>query len=1397
MFVLVLYRYSGSSNFQKSEAGLTGSITLNLPEEYGVNFNHNGDLIEFTNSGAVKVAGVAYTGRSQFSRRGQIRGSTVLNLPDEYGVEFNHEGDLSNFKSEGVLNFGSRRYTGRSQFSKRGDKVSGGVSVHVPEEYGVEFKHEGDLNDFNNEGVLTFGREKYTGKSRFSKRGNNVNGGVSVHIPEEYGVQFKHEGDLDNFNNEGVLTFGREKYTGTSRFSKRGNRVEGSAFLNIPERYGVEYKHRGDLNNFNNEGTLTYGRRQITGTSRFSRRGQRVEGAVTVNTPEPYGVEFQHEGDLTNFNNEGTLTYGRKRFNGNSRFTKQGSRVEGSATVNIPEPYGVEFKHEGDLDNFNNEGAVTYRRDRYTGSSRFSKQGKRLSGGATVNIPDEYSFNFNHRGSLDSFSNDGAVTVAGRKYNGETEFTKRGARVSSKAKINIPEEYSVGFGHQGDFNDFQNSGVVKVDRRTYAGKSSFKKSGTRVEGAASVNVPEEYGFKFTHMGGLKEFANSGEVKVDRAVYSGSSEFRLDNSGVEGRASARVPQEYAVSFKHQGPVTRFNNEAAVKIPGREFSGNTEFTLTGNNVAGQATIRLPEEYGLSFSHQGPLKSFNNELTVRTPQRAYTGTSQLKMNDEGIAGAIKANLPREYGVEFNHEGKWNNFNNKATVTYANRKYSGLSELLLKGKKAEGRVVLRVPDMYSIKFKHQGSLRDFSNEAMLKAFNKKFTMGSEFRMNGDTVRGTANVRIPEEYTLTFSHNGPPTDFNTNTEAILDGKTYTANVAFKKEGKKIESSGQITTPHRQAKSLEYRYNHQGDLYNFKQDVYAAAGNQRFSAKSEYSLSGKELNGRVEVATPFHKARTVVLEVKHDGKLKNFKNSATLEINDKRYTANGEMKLFGKKKQGSFMVNIPEEYGFKFMHKGGSVTDWTNKATVSLGEERIDMNSALSIEPTNIDAMLSVRTPFRQARDFGFTFNHKGDASKFTTMAEVTTPVREYKRFAAELNFEGNGRSFQTNGKLQVPTLDDMSFNMNHRSQLNNYGTSAAVEMGQKKIFAETSYRKQGKNLETSLNVETPFRHYEKMGFTYSHNNDKDGFTSNFNIDTPFQQYRSFGANVRHKGNRRDFQSAASFQTPFSMMPLLNINVNHKGDLRDFDSSGSVEYGTQRMEGAATYRRTSPDWAEGSHIGSLRLNTPFRYVENLNLNIEHRCGSNAMSGKLEATYNGRKYFDGDYSLEKTAKKNLAVNVREPHPMSLSASYEKRNGGVEIISDFNWDTRRTDSNGRIAMTCGIENGRRFSNGEFLLANIPSSRMAYEIESTFSSRRNQKIYDGRVKVTSALANWEGTFNHVCAPGSRYMTEIRVGDAQKVMVRSEVLVNRPGVKTILTVGHPSFSNVSAIPTYFAEKI
>ncbi len=74
--------------------------------------------------------------------------------------------------------------------------------------------------------------------------------------------------------------------------------------------------------------------------------------------------------------------------------------------------------------------------------------------------------------------------------------------------------------------------------------------------------------------------------------------------------------------------------------------------------------------------------------------------------------------------------------------------------------------------------------------------------------------------------------------------------------------------------------------------------------------------------------------------------------------------------------------------------------------------------------------------------------------------------------------------------------------------------------------------------------------------------------------------------------------------------------------------------------------------------------------------------------------------------------------------------------------------------------------------------YDIESTVNSRRYQSIYDGKLKLQSNLANFEGNFNHVYAPGRRYMTEVNMKTPVRKTLKSEILLNQPGVKATINV-------------------
>ncbi len=92
------------------------AANVNVPEPYGFTLNHDGDALEFSNAATINLAGNSYTGRTEFSMNGNnMRGSAAFQLPEEYAIEFNHNGGLSNWENNGKLKIAGWEYNGQSR----------------------------------------------------------------------------------------------------------------------------------------------------------------------------------------------------------------------------------------------------------------------------------------------------------------------------------------------------------------------------------------------------------------------------------------------------------------------------------------------------------------------------------------------------------------------------------------------------------------------------------------------------------------------------------------------------------------------------------------------------------------------------------------------------------------------------------------------------------------------------------------------------------------------------------------------------------------------------------------------------------------------------------------------------------------------------------------------------------------------------------------------------------------------------------------------------------------------------------------------------------------------------------------------------------------------------------
>jgi len=127
-------------------------------------------------------------------------------------------------------------------------------------------------------------------------------------------LAFNHQGNTKQFRNNAELNIGNKKFLAKSSFNN-GRQLSGSASLSTPytETMGMAFNHRGDLSEFNSDGEMSYGKRKIKGEATLSTSGERVSGSLKLKTPfrQVRDIEgrFAHAGGMQRFNNMVVINY--------------------------------------------------------------------------------------------------------------------------------------------------------------------------------------------------------------------------------------------------------------------------------------------------------------------------------------------------------------------------------------------------------------------------------------------------------------------------------------------------------------------------------------------------------------------------------------------------------------------------------------------------------------------------------------------------------------------------------------------------------------------------------------------------------------------------------------------------------------------------------------------------------------------------------------------------------------------------------------------------------------------------------------------------------------------------------------------------------------------------------
>ena len=142
------------------------------------------------------------------------------------------------------------------------------------------------------------------------------------------------------------------------------------------------------------------------------------------------------------------------------------------------------------------------------------------------------------------------------------------------------------------------------------GESSFTMNGYDIDTAATLKTPftslETVTASYKYAGYPTNFQTSASLAVNRMRGNVNANFNKRDDNLSGKfevtSTFRQMRNLVLTFDHSGSLSQFENSASIDLNGKSYTGSSRFSVQGNQIQGNAELRLPYQYRLGTHPQG---------------------------------------------------------------------------------------------------------------------------------------------------------------------------------------------------------------------------------------------------------------------------------------------------------------------------------------------------------------------------------------------------------------------------------------------------------------------------------------------------------------------------------------------------------------------------------------------------------------------------------------------------------------------------------------------------------------------------------------------------------------------------------------------------------------------------
>lgn len=825
---------------------------------------------------------------------------------------------------------------------------------------------------------------------------------------------------------------------------------------------------------------------------------------------------------------------------------------------------------------------------------------------------------------------------------------------------------SVAFRHQGDLSAFSNYGEIEFNKEKVSVESKFSLT-NGVQSSLSIKSPFTQDIsgllrhdgkinnfishvEFTwgktvladlkHEGSLKKFASSAKISCEDSDYSGNVNFNLGpKMTTDITINTPLANFERMSFSHslEGTLTKFTNHAELSTPGYGTVSSdvtADFETTISLIASTQTPQLNfRNMKFVFTHEGSLPRFSTSAQFTNGDSVYSGDMNLNA-ETGVSFETTLKTPfRNYKLSrlsLTNEGSLSNFKFHAE-TQLNKETSQLDLICNVQRKYDIDLTIRSPYFDTIKasLDHWGSWKKFQSKIDVRSGPKNRIVSNVKFAIKPTLNAMISVKSPfafiKNWQLSLKHAGSPNSFKCNMQYKCNGKAYVGYASFqnlKSLNAELNLKGPTFRP------INVAISHDGKIENFKSSASMSMGKKTVQVDAAFNAD-KGIMGNIGIMTPFNGFESIKAVVSHTGDADNFKSHGEVTLNGKSGQIDVSIDAT-RDISAVILITTPFE-GYSDISSSvkyeGTMKSFNTLASFSVAGKSIEGHASFQTSPS-LSGSASVKSNIQAIDNYDVLFNHEGSWKKFNTNGEFKIGSQSTKASLAHDSTNGYAGSFG----IISPFMKKTDIQMKHSFNGNALHTNV--------FLAQNDVKQYGFQLDLSqepfsgiATITTPHTGFESTELSVHH----DGTIKDFRSNAAFEIFgKKYEGEISFEATP-DMQASLSLRSP--IFDDTEVKISTQGPPTNFNFRFNYLYGRQSKMLIETNLNI-----EGPYSGNFKIISPL--MKNFKASFSHNGNFNDFTSEAQLIYSGEK-SDFQISARSNPKVEIALRLTSPFTEELN------------------------------------------------------------------------------------------------------------------------------------------------------